>query len=291
MTEIVAAPEAPASAPAAPASPPAAPPASPPAAPPASPPASETPPAAGDFQLPDAYKAQPWAEKIKSSDDLWKALEGAQTLIGKKSVATLPDFEKATPQQIQEYFAQTRPAEKAAYKLGEDVPEADRAAISDILYDSGISAYQGNKVIEAYKAYEAKQVESLTSEEGFYKELEASFGTSYKQVGGETAKFLKDNMSPEDNALFQKLPNSVLGLVYRLTNNVVEGYGIKHGETGAPAGGGQGPGAPEDLDKQATDLFNQIQELKKGPHEQSQLDVLIGKRQAIFEKKQRLAKK
>lgn len=294
MTEIAAAPEAPASAPpAAPSAPPAAP-VTPPAAPPVTtPPAGEgTPPATpGEFAIPEAYKTQPWAEKIKSPDDLWKQVENLQGLVGKKAVAALPDFEKATPQQIQEYYAQTRPAQKDAYKFGEDVPEPDRAAIADILYDNGITAFQGNKVLEAYKAYESKQHEAMTSEEGFFKELEQSFGTSYKQVGGETAKFLKDNMTAQDNELFQKLPNSVLGMVYRLTNNIVEGYGIKHGETGAPAGGGQGPGAPEDLDAQATALFNQIQELKKGPHEQSQLDELINKRQAIFEKKQRLGKK
>jgi hypothetical protein len=203
----------------------------------------------------------------------------------------VPDFEKSTPQQIQEYYAQTRPATKEAYKVGEDVPEADRAAVADMLYDTGITAFQGNQFIEKYKAYEAKQHEAMTSAEGFDSELEKSFGTSWKQVGGETAKFLKDNMTAEDNEIFNKLPNSVLGLVYRTMNNIVEGYGIKHGETGAPAGGGQGPGAPEDLDKQATDLFNQIQKLKQGPHEQADLDKLIAARQAIFEKKTRLAKK
>ncbi len=281
------APEAPGSAPAAPETPPAA----PQGTPPASPPAGDSPAPSGEFQVPDTYKDQPWAEKIKTSDDLWKALEGAQNLIGKKTVVSMPDFTKATPQQIQEYFAQTRPAEKSAYKFGDDVPEADREAIADMLYSNGISDYQGNKVIESYKAYEAKQLEAMTSEEGFNKELETSFGTSWKQIGGETAKFLKENMTPADSELFNKLPNSVLGLMYRTINNIVEGYGIKAGETGAPAGGGQGPGAPEDLDQQATALFNQIQELKKGPHEQSQLDELIAKRQAIFEKKQRLAKK
>lgn len=71
-------------------------------------------PAPSDFAIPEAYKDKPWASKVKSHDDLWKQLENTQSLIGKKAIA--PDFKTATPQEIEDYYSQMRPADKAEFQ-------------------------------------------------------------------------------------------------------------------------------------------------------------------------------
>lgn len=242
--------------------------------------ASPTPsPAANtEFVIPDAYKDKPWAEKIKSADDAWKQLENLQTLVGKKAVA--PDFAKATPQEIEEYYAQTRPKDITAYEFGKDADPGLRDALGNAMLKSGISAHQANAVIKEFQAAEAQHF----TEAGMSKAMEASFGAEWKQTVGKIQNVINANVSKDDRAALDKLPNPDLALVNRVLNNVIKAYGIDE-KGGAHTGGS--PGAPQgqDLDKVRTDLRSQLDSLSRRPHTADDKQALIDKLNATYEKK------
>lgn len=283
----------------APSAPAATPPATPPAVPPATPPSGEQPPATppaekppgneppatppAEFKVPDEYKDKPWAAKVKNESDLWKQLENLNVAVGKKVVA--PDLETATPKQIEEYYAQTRPESKDAYVVPEGVAPEYREAVTEILHKHGISKKQGSDIIADYLAAE-KSKDAVHFEQGaFEKQLETSFGADWKNTAGQTAAAIAKNLSPEDKALFDAMPNEVLGVFYRLTNNLVAGYGIEDG--GHAATGPAGAATYNDLEGQAGTLFKQIQDMSSRPHTAEEKQNLINQRDAIF---QRMAK-
>ena len=154
---------------------------------------------APDFTLPDEYKSKPWAAKIKNQDDLYKQLENMQALIGKKHL--IPDFDKATPEEIQQYYDSVRPKDAAEYNLGEGTPEETAKAVQGILHKNGISKHQGNANIAEYQAIERAQVEVATSAEGFTSEMEASFGKNYQQAVASVTRETAQHLSDEDKQL------------------------------------------------------------------------------------------
>lgn len=231
------------------------------------------------FQVPDAYKEKPWAAKVKSNDDVWKALDGAQELIGKKTLPPI-DFAKATPEELIKFNETMRPADVKAYNLEAVGLPADHA-IGKILQESGIPAHQGHAAIKAYQAYEAAQMAEATSAEGFKSAMKAKFGDGYEPVVASAEKMLKQHLSDEDKQLFDKLPNSVLPSVYALVANMQKAYGAH--ETGAQVSGNNDAGGIKvDVETQRADLRNQIQTLSNGVHTAEQKQALIDKLAATY---------
>jgi hypothetical protein len=68
------------------------------------------------FSIPDAFKDKPYLKDVKTIDDVYKKLDGAQSLLGKKAV---PDYKTAKDEDWEEYFSKTRP-EGGKYALNED---------------------------------------------------------------------------------------------------------------------------------------------------------------------------
>lgn len=258
----------------------------------AAPASADTPPPAADpkaadapkpteYKIPDAFKDKPWASKIKSEDDLWKALDGAQTLIGKKHIPIDP--KTATPQQLEEYKAAMRPQDIAEYKFSDKTTEEERTAISGILHKAGAPAWMANEIVAEYSKMEEAREAQLYSEELYLSEMKESFGEKYEEPVGKVKNILDKNLNEADKTLLEHVPNNLLALIYRAVHNVTEAYGIV--DTGAGGGTPPGGGTPEDLDAQADGLLNQIQELDKRPHSIEERKALIDKRAAIFAKK------
>lgn len=232
---------------------------------------------ANDFSIPDAYKEKSWATKIKTQDDVWKQLDGAQELIGKKKI--VPDFDTAKPEEIEEYFTHTRPADKAAYKFGDGADEAFTGVVADMFLKNGVSAYQGNKIIEGYQAYEKQMIENARSADGFKAEMTKSFGEKFDGNVSAVVKEHKAHLSTEDQALMDSMPNTYLGAVYRLTEAMRKAYGAA--ETSAAAGEG-GNIAPQDHDAILAKINTQITELQKRPHNANELQKLVDERHNVF---------
>lgn len=256
----------------------------PPAAPPTSLPPASPPPAgppvaqAAPYAVPEAYKDKPWAAKIKTEEDVWKQIDTLDALKGKKSIA--PDFSKATPAEIEEYLSQTRPADVKAYEFGKDVDPALNAVLGESMLKYGISAYQANGVIKAFQEAEKAQF----TPEGMAEMMKGSFGDDWKKVGGTARNLTQANLSAEDKAALDKLPNQDLALVYRLVNNLTKAYGIEE-KGGAHTGGGTGAPAPVDLDAKAKEIRTQLDGLSRKPHTVEERDKLVNELDAIYKQK------
>lgn len=229
------------------------------------------------FSVPDEWKEKPWASKIKSEEDVYKQIDSLSGLVGKKTV--VPDFDKAQPEEIEEYFTMTRPQDKTAYKFGEGADEIFTGAVGDIFLKNGVSAYQGNKIIEGYQAYEKTALEEARSADGFKAEMTKSFGEKFDVNVSAVVKEHKAHLSTEDQALMDSMPNTYLGAVYRLTSALQKAYGAS--ETGAAAEGG-GAVIPQDHDAALKEINAKIAALDVKPHSQQEKDKLISERHQIF---------
>lgn len=232
-----------------------------------------------EFTIPEAYKEKGWTQNIKSQDDVWKMLDNAQGQIGKKVV--VPDFDKATPKEIDDYIAQLRPQDKAVYKFSDDMPEEQKTAYADMLHEIGIPAYQANKLIEKYQGMEAESVAKLYDKDEFMGELKKSFGNEYEKVSGETAKLLAANLNADDKALLDKLPNPALGLIYRAVANLNKAYGASESGTAANA---PAQVSAVNIEEQATKLRNDIMALGKRQHTAEEKQTLVDQLNALYVK-------
>lgn len=234
-----------------------------------------------DFAIPDAYKEKPWASKIKSSDDLWSQLDNTQSLIGKKIV--VPDWEKADQKEIDEYVGQLRPKDTSAYKFAEDTPEAERTAYGAMLHEVGIPAPLANKLIEKYDAMQKAEIAKAFSEDGLIAEKKASFGDNYEAMGAKVAKTISSNLSKEDLAIVDtKLPNNVVGIIYRLAANMEKKYGAS--ESGAAAGNASVV-SPVNISEQANKIRSDIDALSRRQHTAEEKQTLVDQLNALYTRK------
>lgn len=231
------------------------------------------------YKIPDAYKDKPWAAKIKSEDDLYKQIDTLDALKGKKQV--VPDFKTATPAEIEQYYAQTRPESKDAYTFSDDTMPELKGALSESLFKNGITAVQANALIKDYESVMGEQVKGMYSAEGMNEALKQSFGDEWEKVGGTTARILKSNLNTADAALLDKMPNNTLGLIYRMANNLIKGYGIteKGAHTEAPGGNQQ----PADIDAKRTALRAEIAAFSTRPHTADEKQAKIDELNATYQ--------
>ncbi len=265
--------------------------------------ASSTPPASDQdqdptptegYKIPDAYKDKPWASKIKSEEDLWKALDGAQGLIGKKTI--IPDLEKATEAEREEYFKQTRPTSIDAYEFGDAIDPTLKTGIAESLMKNGISAVQANAIIKDYQAGESALLAAQYDPDAMAQTMEQSFGKDWQTTMGNTKNALTNVMSPEDNALIDNLPNTYISLIYRTFGNVINAvekvrseYGIK--ESTAHILAGSGTTAPPNIDSERAAIRGQIAQLNQKPHTAADKQALIDKLNKTYESDPRIARK
>lgn len=226
-------------------------------------PSPESPPSQ-EFVRPEEYKDAAWADKVNSPEDLWKQLANSQELIGRKQV--VPDFKTATPQEIENYFSQTRPEDTSAYSFSSEEGYENNpleSQLADMLHSNGISAHQGNAMIKAFQDLEAAQIAQMFDKEAFNESLESTFGKKYEERSGEVQQFIEQNMNEDQKARFNHLPNDYKKLMFELASNIDTAYGAR--ESGS--GGNSNPGnvGAQDVTAYRADLTKQIFDLDKQP--------------------------
>lgn len=235
-----------------------------------------------EFKVPDEYKDEPWLDKVKTQDDLWKQLKNAQALIGKKSVA--PDFETMTPEQMEEHFAAQRAdVDKTAYKFDEATPEDLKGQYAEMLHKYALPPKVANSMIGEFNKIQNAAFADAFTQEGMDKELEASFGKDFKQTAGVVAREVKEILSAEDNKLLDEaIPNQFLGLFYRYGAALHKKYGAS--ETGAAASGGQSGAPAQDINKVRTELRAKIADITNRPHTAADKQALVDQLDATYRK-------
>lgn len=245
------------------------------------------------FKVPDEFKDKPWAAKVTSEAELWKALAGAQELIGKKSI--IPDLKTATPEQKEEFYKAMRPADVSEYVFNGDMASPDvKTAVGKILMDNGISAVQGNAVIDAYMKVGETEQAKLFDPEGFKTAMKATFGDGWEAVRDGVHRNLQGVMTKDDYTLMEKnLPNAYVNLIYRTlgntqkaVENMMKRYGVKetsiaHFVDKTAVGG-------TDVVSQRAAIRSEMATLAKGPHTADQIGELRAKLAKTYENDPRI---
>lgn len=227
-----------------------------------------TPPATPVLEtiIPEEFRDRTYLNDLKSLPvgpdgfkALFKKLDGAQTLIGKKT--GIPEA-NATPEEVEKFYASLRPAKAEEYEL--PAPEAGKQAdpemtkfVQGMFHEAGLSKAQAAKVMAKFGTFAqeklaAQNAESLKQDEEFKALTEKAFGADNAKVL-ERSKALLTELTPPAMAPFlNKLPNESLVLLA----GVMEGVRAKFMKEDNLNGNG-GDGAPVDAEamrKEARDL-------------------------------------
>jgi hypothetical protein len=230
---------------------------------------------AQEFVVPDGYKDKGWVNKIKSADDLWKQLDNAQSLLGKKAV--VPNLEGADEKQVEDYLSQLRPADKNDYEIGDFASDEEKGVYRDMLYEAGLSKVQASKLLAKYGEMKTQAQESLYSEDGFVEAMKGAFGDKYDGKLNELKQGLSSVISKEDAEMIESLPNNIAVLMFKIADGFKKSYGANVVEGKAQLNTGNGAVSVGDLDNQIQTLQKELNEKFSGrvPYKASDKSALL----------------
>lgn len=245
------------------------------------------------FKIPDEYKDKGWAAKVKSLDDLYKQVDELDALKGRKSI--VPDLKTASPEDKEAFYAQLRPKDVSEYTFTGDMASPDiKTAVGKMFMENGISATQGNAIIEQYQALGEAEQAKMFDHEGLTATLKAQFGDDWEKVTGTAYNNLKAMMTDQDQKLMEMMPNAYAGLIYRTLGNtdkavqtMMQRYGVKETSL-AHFAGSPSNAAGGDINAVRADLRGQMGRLIAGPHTADQIQELRTKLAKTYENDPRI---
>ena len=217
------------------------------------------------FEVPTEFAEKGWAKDLTSYDDVYKKLDGAQTLIGQKAV---PD-DKSTPEDWDTHYKSLgRPDKSETYTFNregfsKEFQEAQNDeydnAVKGILHKAGVNQRQVNIIQPEFeKLAEAIQTTDITkkaeADKAFDELTEKTFGTNKDQILADTSQLLKD-LTPEGfKDKIASLDNETLVILSGVLNNVKTKY-INEDGSGGGEGGNLGGETVETLREKARGIM------------------------------------
>lgn len=243
-----------------------------------------------EWKVPDAYKEKPWAQKVKSEEDVYKQLDNLDSLVGKKNV--VPDFKTAKPEEIEAFYSQLRPADKAAYQFGENADKEFVSTFQDSFHKNGISETQSKSLIADYQKLETAKLEQMTSADGFKQVMTKTFGEKYDADVAAVVADQKKMFSTEEQSMLEKMPNQYLAAFYKQSREyqkqldaVKKEYGAT--ESGAQVNGGNGTMPAANVEETRKTLRAEIRALDGKPFSEKALQEKKDALQATYSTQQR----
>jgi len=215
------------------------------------------PSASDSFVIPESYKDRGWTDKIKTSDDLWKTLDNAQSLLGKRS-AGIPATD-APEEDWQKFYQSSRPASADKYALPDidGVPEnfdltAFKAPAQKLMFDAGLSQKQA---ADLWKQYMGAEITASAERE---KALDGQYDVALDKMFGdkraEAERIAQDaikNILPEDMrgsiAALSQYPDAMASVIKIISeqNAQIEAVKKQYGAEGSlPGSQGGAQGTP-----------------------------------------------
>ena len=178
------------------------------------------------FSVPEDYKEKPWASKVKTQEDLWKMADNLQVMVGRKTV--VPDFETATPQELESYLAQTRPESPEAYKFdsAEDYqPSGLEGGFAEAFHKNGVHPAIGNQLIKDLQGVLGEAAKDLYDPDKFLGSMEEAFGNGYEMKTNQARQTIESNLNDTDKKALETMSNEHLAVMYKFANNMNQAYG------------------------------------------------------------------
>lgn len=205
-------------------------------------------PQASEFSIPEAYKGKGWAEKIKTPDDVWKSLDSAQSMLGKRP-AGIPALE-ASAEEWTKFAEALRPKSADDYGLGavEGLPEGFDVApykekAQKLMHEAGLDKRQADALWKQYMAAEMTSAsERNAARDKEYDEGMAKlFGDKAADAATAAQEIIKATVPEELRAGFANLknePQAMVAVIKALTAmqdevaRVKKEYGVEGGLPG-----------------------------------------------------------
>lgn len=186
--------------------------------------------ATNTFAIPEEYSDRGWVEKIKSQDDLFKAYDNAQSMIGKRSVPA----EDASDEEWNNFFKQAgAPDDPSEYQFSdvEGIPEDfDMSEFQDkargIMKEAGLTKRQADKLYQLYLKEELSAAnqnkESIQSHKAeldkqFDEVTQKMFGDKFEEVSAKAQAFIKETVPaeiiPEIQGLADTNPKALAAII------------------------------------------------------------------------------
>ena len=229
-----------------------------------------TPPSDNDFSLPDDQKEKPWADKIKSQDDLYKQLDNLNGLVGRKTLPPI-DYEIASPEEIEAHHKELAPADAQDYNFGEDADPELVEAFSPVFQKLGFTAYQVEQFAPMVNEIAENMVEAkeeLKRDDGeYFKMLEASFGSDHANIAQTIDTQIGKYASAKDKEFFDSISdNETRVALDRTIHNILRAHGANESGANTNQGGNDGGAPKTDVESVRKDLRKQIHELDGTPY-------------------------
>lgn len=171
-----------------------------------------------DFSIPDNYKEAKWAQNIKSSDDLWKQMNDAQGLIGKKSIPS----HDSSDEEWADFYSKMRPesADKYEFSLPEGLEidndneevKAENEFIREMFHKYGLSQKQAAGLYQDYTAFKLGQNPSEEEIAAQKEEQDRDFEAKAKEAFGDKTKEVMKEASREFASLSEEAQGEMNGL-------------------------------------------------------------------------------
>lgn len=227
------------------------------------------------FKVPDAYAGKPWVEKIKSNDDVWKTLDNAQSLIGKKT-NPVPG-ENATAEEIANFnklLGVPEDAKGYQFKAIENLPEGVdlspyQEKASAIFHKAGLTPKQAQAVWDEYIKDEletanqqgaASKEQQAALDKEFDEITKAEFGDKYDEAAKSAQELINQYVPDTLKTAYGELADKpkALAAVIKALSSAHEEIAKVKAEFGAEgklsSGEGSGGQNAEEVLKELTDL-------------------------------------
>lgn len=209
--------------------------------------ATTTTQSAPEFSVPTEYQEKGWAKNIHSEADLWKTLDNAQGLIGRKTIG-IPDFDNAKAEEVSEYYSHTRPSQPTDYELDAAFSDEERTGLQNVFYNNGLTKQQAKAVMDHIQNEIVKDNEQTFGEEGLKAELQKRFGENWEKEIVPIKDALNSVLTPEQaESLNENLSNEAVGALFALTKAIMTKYGAN--ETDALLGKDRATAPKMDFDE------------------------------------------
>ena len=225
------------------------------------------------IKVPEKYASEPWAKEVKSVDDLWDKMKGAQKLIGKDKVV-IPG-EGATKEEMDAFYTRMgRPANPEGYEFQsiEALKEVERNVNLDhgmkkIFHDEGIPKAVGERIVAKYEAliYDMQKptIEQAAKREMDFQKLSNEVLGTDKPAAVEAFKaVMKESLGDKAHlaAKIENMSNEELLPLIVFSKNIHDKY---TGENRVNFRPGDPPGATGDLKSDFQTLSTQKLTIKQ----------------------------
>jgi len=205
--------------------------------------------------IPAEFKDRPYMKGLAELEygpagfgELFKKLDGAQTLLGKKSGVPAPD---APDEEWDKFYGGLRPETVDAYEIDEKVDPDFAKLLRQGYMDAGLSPRQAKKFqakvladLEARNAEGAAKSAKLDAE--FATLMESTFGAENKAVLDRVTGIIRENAPEALKHRIPQLSNEDLVVLAGVVNAVAQKFGAEDeidGNGATATGGGSDPAA------------------------------------------------